>query len=149
MDWRRLVERTDIDAVDICMPNNLHKEIALAAAAAGKMILCEKPLAMNVAEGEVMVRGGRGCRSADHGLVQLSPRASGQPCAQLIDEGRIGRPYHYRAQFLQDWTIARTCRRAGRRCGDWMSAPPGRGVTGDLLAHYIDTAMWLNGPISG
>ena len=53
-DWRKLVERKDIDAVDICTPNNLHKEIALAAAANGKMILCEKPLAMNVAEGEEM-----------------------------------------------------------------------------------------------
>ena len=54
-DWRKLVERKDIDAVDICVPNNLHKEIALAAAAAGKMILCEKPLAMNAAEGREMV----------------------------------------------------------------------------------------------
>jgi predicted dehydrogenase len=54
-DWRKLVERKDIDAVDICVPNHLHKEIAIAAAAAGKMILCEKPLAMDVAEGEAMV----------------------------------------------------------------------------------------------
>src|SRR5215213_1353842 len=54
-DWRKLVERKDIDVIDICTPNNLHKEIALAAAAAGKMILCEKPLAMNTAEGKIMV----------------------------------------------------------------------------------------------
>src|SRR6188474_1538450 len=54
-DWRKMIERKDIDAIDICTPNNLHKEIALAAAAAGKMILCEKPLAMNVADGEAMV----------------------------------------------------------------------------------------------
>src|SRR6187455_619875 len=53
-DWRKLVERKDIDAVDICTPNNTHLEIALAAAANGKMILCEKPLSMNVAEGEEM-----------------------------------------------------------------------------------------------
>jgi predicted dehydrogenase len=53
-DWRKLLERKDIDAVDICTPNNLHKEISIAAAKAGKMILCEKPLAMNVAEGEEM-----------------------------------------------------------------------------------------------
>ncbi len=58
-DWRKLIARKDIDAVDICTPNNLHKEIALAAAAAGKMILCEKPLAMNVAEGEEMIAAGR------------------------------------------------------------------------------------------
>ncbi len=54
-DWRKLVERKDIDAIDICTPNNLHKEIAIAAAKNGKMILCEKPLSMNVAEGEEMV----------------------------------------------------------------------------------------------
>src|ERR1700722_19872928 len=54
-DWRKLVERKDIDAVDICTPNNTHAEIAIAAAANGKMILCEKPLAMNGAEGEKMV----------------------------------------------------------------------------------------------
>src|ERR687883_2165113 len=53
-DWKKLVERKDIDAVDICTPNNTHKEIALAAAKAGKMILCEKPLAMNSQEGEEM-----------------------------------------------------------------------------------------------
>ena len=53
-DWRKLLDRKDIDAVDICTPNNLHKEIAIAAAKAGKMILCEKPLAMNAAEGEEM-----------------------------------------------------------------------------------------------
>src|SRR5437016_3833223 len=54
-DWRKLVERKDIDAIDICTPNNVHREIALAAAAAGKMILCEKPLAMDGAEGRTMV----------------------------------------------------------------------------------------------
>src|SRR5213075_2269086 len=55
-DWRKLIERKDIDAIDICTPNNTHKEIAIAAARAGKMILCEKPLSMNSAEGEEMVR---------------------------------------------------------------------------------------------
>src|SRR5438132_13402178 len=54
-DWRKLVERKDIDVIDVCTPNNTHKEIALAAAANGKMILCEKPLAMNAAEGREMV----------------------------------------------------------------------------------------------
>src|SRR5947208_11862314 len=54
-DWRKLVERKDVDVIDICTPNNLHKEIALAAAAAGKTILCEKPLAMNTTEGREMV----------------------------------------------------------------------------------------------
>src|SRR5829696_3000477 len=53
-DWKKLLARKDIDAVDICTPNNLHKEIAIAAAKAGKIILCEKPLAMNTVEGEEM-----------------------------------------------------------------------------------------------
>ena len=96
-DWRKLIERKDIDAVDICTPNNLHKEIAIAAAQAGKMILCEKPLAMNAAEGEEMVAGGREGRRAEHRLVQLPPRA-----------GRhVRQAAHRRRQARQDLPLSR------------------------------------------
>ena len=105
-DWRKLIARDDIDAVDICTPNNSHAEIAIAAAEAGKMILCEKPLALNPAEGEEMVAGGREGRRRQHGLVQLSPRAGGD-AGQAVDRRRsLGRIFHYRANFLQDWTIS-------------------------------------------
>jgi predicted dehydrogenase len=146
-DWRRLVARDDIDAVDICVPNNLHKEIALAAAAAGKAILCEKPLAMNAAEGEEM------CQAVEQAQVpnmvwynyRRVPAVS--LAKKLIDEGRLGRIFHYRANFLQDWTISADLPQGGTALWRLDAAAAGSGVTGDLLAHCIDTALWLNGSI--
>ncbi len=147
-DWRRLVERADIDAVDICVPNNVHKEIALAAATAGKWVLCEKPLAMDVAEGEAMVAAVE--RAGVPNLVWYNYRRvpAVSLARQLVDEGRIGRPYHYRASFLQDWTIAEDVPQGGAALWRLDVNAAGSGVTGDLLAHNIDTAMWLNGPIT-
>ena len=147
-DWRALLARDDIDAVDICVPNNLHKEISIAAAEAGKTILCEKPLAMNTAEGEEM------CQAVEKAGVpnivwynyRRVPAVS--LAKQLIDEGRLGRIFHYRANFLQDWTISEDVPQGGP--GTWRLDvdAAGSGVTGDLLAHCIDTAVWLNGEIS-
>src|SRR5918994_5881943 len=147
-DWRRLIARDDIDLVDICVPNRLHKEIALAAAAAGKWIACEKPLAMDSAEGEEMVSAVE--RAGVPNLVwYIYRRVPAITLAkQLIDEGRIGRPYHYRAQFLQDWTIAEDVPQGGAALWRLDVHAAGSGVTGDLLAHNIDTALWLNGPIT-
>ncbi|MFO1036826.1 MAG: Gfo/Idh/MocA family oxidoreductase [Geminicoccaceae bacterium] len=146
--WRKLVTRPDIDAVDICVPNNLHKDIALAAAANGKMILCEKPLAMDVAEGEVMVEAVE--RAGVPTMVWYNYRRvpAVSLAHQIVEEGRIGRPYHYRAQFLQDWTIAADVPQGGAALWRLDVKAAGSGVTGDLLAHTIDTAMWLNGPIT-
>ncbi len=146
-DWRKLLERKDIDAVDICAPNNLHRDIAIAAAAAGKMILCEKPLAMNVAEGEEM------CRAVEKAKVKNTVwynyrRVPAVTFAkQLIDKGRLGRIFHYRANFLQDWTISEDLPQGGAGLWRLDAAAAGSGVTGDLLAHCIDTAIWLNGPV--
>ena len=147
-DWRRLIERKDIDLVDICVPNRFHKEIAIAAAAAGKWVACEKPLAMNTAEGEAMVAAVE--RAGVPNLVWYNYRRvpAIALARQLIDEGRIGRPYHYRAQFLQDWTIAPDLPQGGAALWRLDVNAAGSGVTGDLLAHCIDTAMWLNGPIT-
>ncbi|MCC6155422.1 MAG: Gfo/Idh/MocA family oxidoreductase [Candidatus Hydrogenedentes bacterium] len=147
-DWRKLIERKDIDAVDICVPNNLHKEISIAAAEAGKMILCEKPLAMNAAEGEEM------CKAVEKAGVlntvwynyRRVPAVS--LAKQLIDEGRLGKIFHYRAVFLQDWTISEDLPQGGAGLWRLDSAAAGSGVTGDLLAHCIDTALWLNGSMS-
>lgn len=147
-DWRKLVERKDIDAIDICTPNNLHKEIALAAAANGKMILCEKPLSMNVAEGEEM------CQAVERAGVLNTVwynyrRVPAVTFAkQLIDEGKLGRIFQYRANFLQDWTISSDLPQGGNALWRLDAAAAGSGVTGDLLAHCIDTAIWLNGNIS-
>ncbi len=147
-DWKRLVERADIDLVDICVPNHLHKEVALAAAAAGKWTLCEKPLAMTAAEAEDMVLAVE--RAGVPNLVWYNYRRvpAISLAKQLIEEGRIGRPFHYRAQFLQDWTIAPDLPQGGPALWRLDVNAAGSGVTGDLLAHSIDTAIWLNGPIA-
>lgn len=147
-DWRELLKRDDIDAVDICTPNNMHREIAIAAAQAGKMILCEKPLAMDTAEGEQM------CAAVDKAGVQNMVwynyrRIPAVTLAkQLIDAGKLGRIFHYRANFLQDWTINAEVPQGGAATWRLDAEAAGSGVTGDLLAHCIDTAIWLNGGIS-
>ncbi len=148
-DWRKLIERKDIDAIDICTPNNLHKEIAIAAAAAGKMILCEKPLAMNSAEGEEMCRAVEKAKVLNTVWYNYRRVPAVTLAKQLIDEGRLGRIYHYRAVFLQDWTIATDLPQGGEGLWRLDVAAAGSGVTGDLLAHCIDTALWLNGSIKG
>lgn len=147
-DWRKLVERSDIDAIDICTPNNLHKDIALAAAAAGKMILCEKPLAMNVAEGEEMCQAVESAKVLNTVWYNYRRVPAVTFAKQLIDEGKLGRIFHYRANFLQDWTISADLPQGGNGLWRLDAAAAGSGVTGDLLAHCIDTAIWLNGDIT-
>jgi predicted dehydrogenase len=146
-DWRKLVERKDIDAVDICTPNNTHAEIAIAAAKAGKMILCEKPLSMTGAEGQTMVEAVE--KAGVPNMVWYNYRRVPAVtfAKQLIDEGKLGRIYHYRAKFLQDWTISPELPQGGAGLWRLDVAAAGSGVTGDLLAHCIDTALWLNGPM--
>lgn len=147
-DWRKLVERPDIDAIDICTPNNLHKDIALAAAANGKMILCEKPLSMNVAEGEEMCQAVEKAKVLNTVWYNYRRVPAVTYAKQLIDEGKLGRIFHYRANFLQDWTISADLPQGGAALWRLDAAAAGSGVTGDLLAHCIDTAIWLNGGIS-
>ena len=152
-DWKKLIARDDIDAIDICTPNDTHAEISLAAAAAGKMILCEKPLSRNLAEGEKMVEA---VEKAGAGGVPLKttvwynyrrlPAVS--LAKQIIDSGKLGKIYHYRANFLQDWTISADLPQGGEGLWRMDVEAAGSGVTGDLLAHCIDTAMWLNGAIT-
>ncbi len=146
-DWRELLKRDDIDAVDICVPNNLHKEMAIAAAEAGKMILCEKPLAMNVAEGKEMCDAVEKAGVANTVWYNYRRIPAVSLAKQLIDDGRLGRIYHYRSNFLQDWTISEDVPQGGAATWRLDSAAAGSGVTGDLLAHCIDTAIWLNGSI--
>jgi len=146
-DWRKLIERADIDLIDIAAPNNVHAEIALAAAKAGKMILCEKPLAMNPAEGQRMVKAVEKAKVPNMVWYNYRRIPAVTLAKNLIDEGRLGKIFHYRAKFLQDWTISADVPQGGP--GTWRLDHPiaGSGVTGDLLAHCIDTALWLNGGI--
>ncbi len=146
-DWRKLVARKDIDQIDICTPNATHKELVLAAAAAGKSVICEKPLAMNAAEAEEMVAAVEKAGVANLVCFNYRRVPAVSLARQLVDEGRIGRPFHYRATYLQDWTIASDVPQGGATLWRLDIKTAGSGVTGDLLAHSIDTAEWLNGPI--
>jgi predicted dehydrogenase len=147
-DWRKLLTAKDIDLIDICVPNVAHCEIAMAAAAAGKMVCTEKPMAMNVAEAEEMVRAVEMAGVANMVWFNYRRVPSISLAKQLVDEGRIGRPFHYRATYLQDWTISADVPQGGDGLWRLDARISGSGVTGDLLAHSIDTAMWLNGPIA-
>jgi predicted dehydrogenase len=147
-DWRKLVERKDIDAIDICTPNNTHAEIAIAAAGAGKMVLCEKPLAMNLVEGQAMVDAIEKAGVPNTVWYNYRRIPAVTLAKQLIDAGRLGKIFHYRANFLQDWTISADLPQGGTGLWRLDVAAAGSGVTGDLLAHCIDTALWLNGTIS-
>jgi predicted dehydrogenase len=147
-DWRRLLERKDIDVIDICTPNNTHAEIALSAAAAGKMILCEKPLAMNGPEALKMTEAVEKAGVANMVWYNYRRVPAVTLAKQLIDEGRLGRIFHYRAKFLQDWTINPDVPQGGAATWRLDVEAAGSGVSGDLLAHCIDTARWQNGEIA-
>ena len=148
-DWRKVVERKDVDAIDVCTPNNTHKEIAIAAARAGKMILCEKPLSMDTAEGEEMVRAVEAAKVPNTVWYNYRRVPAVTLAKVLIDQGKLGRIFHYRANFLQDWTISADLPQGGTGLWRLDVNAAGSGVTGDLLAHCIDTAVWLNGSITG
>ena len=147
-DWRKLVASDDIDAIDICTPNNLHADIAIEAAKHGKAILCEKPLSMDTPEGEKMCEAVEKAGVPNTVWYNYRRMPAVTYAKQLIDEGRLGRVFHYRAEFLQDWTISAELPQGGAALWRLDSKAAGSGVTGDLLAHCIDTALWLNGSVS-
>ncbi|MDR1479368.1 MAG: Gfo/Idh/MocA family oxidoreductase [Planctomycetaceae bacterium] len=147
-DWRKLIERSDIDIVDVVSPNFLHKEMVLAAAKAGKIIICEKPMAMNYTEAEEMVAAVE--KAGVKNMVSFNYRRvpAISLFKQIVDEGRVGKPFHYRATYLQDYTISEKVPSGGTALWRLSAKVAGSGVTGDLLAHSIDTAEWINGEIA-
>ena len=147
-DWRRLIDDKSIDLIDIASPNDTHMEIAIAAAEAGKMVMCEKPLGRNAAESAKMVEAVERAKVANMVWYNYRRVPAVTLAKQLIDEGRLGKIFHYRAKFLQDWTISKDLPQGGQGLWRLDVGVAGSGVTGDLLAHCIDTAMWLNGGIS-
>lgn len=146
-DYRRMVESPEIDLIDIASPNDTHLEIALAAARAGKMVMCEKPLGRSAWESEQMVKAVEEAGVANMVWYNYRRVPAVMLAKQLIDEGRLGRIFHYRAKFLQDWTISTELPQGGEGLWRLDRSVAGSGVTGDLLAHTIDTALWLNGGI--
>lgn len=142
--WEEVVGREDIDVVDICTPGNLHLPIALAAAASKKIVFCEKPLANTVAEAKQMLEAVRvnGCV---HMLCHNYRRVPAVTLArELISAGRIGKIYHYRGTYLQDWLVDPDFPRVWRL----EKAKAGSGALGDLLSHSIDLARYLVGEIT-
>jgi predicted dehydrogenase len=141
-DWQSVLSRPDIDIIDIAVPNALHAPIALAAAHDGKMIFCEKPLAMSVAEARTMADTVRGKPNLVWFNYRRAPAVAF--ARQLINEGRIGEPFHYRSYYFNssgaDPAKGHTWR--------YKRAQAGSGAIGDLLSHSLDMATYLNGDIT-
>src|SRR5947207_1253359 len=144
-DWRKLIERKDIDCIDVCTPNNTHCEIVLAAAAAGKMILCEKPLAMNGPEALKMTEAVEKAKVPNMVWYNYRRVPAVTFAKQLIDQGKLGKIFHYPAKFLQDWTINPELPQGGTGLWRLDVAAAGSGVTGDLLAPGSHPATRLSG----
>ncbi len=148
-DWRRLLERDDVDLVDVCTPGDTHAEIAIAALEAGKHVLCEKPLANTVAEAEEMARAAeaasaRGVRTMVGFTYRRVPAIA--LARELVAEGRLGTIRHVRAQYLQDWIADPEAPLSWRL--DKEKA--GSGALGDIGAHVVDLTQFITGErISG
>jgi myo-inositol 2-dehydrogenase/D-chiro-inositol 1-dehydrogenase len=112
------------------------------------MILCEKPLGRTAAEGKTMVDAVESAKTANMVWYNYRRVPALVLLKNLLDEGRFGRIFHYRSQFLQDWTISQDLPQGGEGLWRLDASVSGSGVTGDLLAHNIDMALWLNGPIT-
>ncbi len=143
-DWHRLVERPDVDLVDICTPGDTHAEIAIAALAAGKHVLCEKPLANSVAEAEAMTAAAQ--QAAEHGVRAMVGFTYRRVPAialarRLVAEGRIGEVRHVRAQYLQDWIADPEAPLSWRL----DKAKAGSGALGDIGAHIVDLTQHITG----
>jgi len=143
-DWRRLVERDDIDLIDICTPGDSHAEIAIAALQAGKHVLCEKPLANTVEEAEQMAAAASSAAEREVWAMcgftyRRTPALA--LARQLVEAGRIGPVRQVRAQYLQDWLHDPVAPMTWRL----DKSKSGSGALGDLGAHLVDTAQWLTG----
>lgn len=143
-DWRALIARDDIDLVDICTPGDSHAEIALAALAAGKHVLCEKPLANTVEEAEAMVMAAQSAYSSGK-LAMVGFNYRRVPATvlarRMVDEGRLGVLRHVRVTYLQDWLVDPEFPLTWRL----RREQAGSGSLGDLGAHIVDLAQYLAG----
>jgi predicted dehydrogenase len=142
--WEALVARDDIDLVDVCTPGNTHAEIAIAALAAGKHVLCEKPLANTVEEAEAMAVAAD--RAAEHGVRAMVGFTYRRVPAialakQLVADGRIGTIHHVRAQYLQDWIVDPEAPLSWRL----EKESAGSGALGDIGAHIVDLTQFITG----
>jgi len=143
-DWRDVVRRKDIDIVDIATPGDSHAEIAIEAAKAGKVVFCEKPLANTVKEAEKMLAAVKKA-GVLHMICHNYRRAPAVMLArQLIEEGKLGRLYHYRGTYLQDWVADPNVPLVWRL----RKEAAGSGALGDIASHSLDLARFLVGEIA-
>jgi len=141
-DWRRVIDDSKIDIVDICTPNDSHCEIAIAAAQAGKAILCEKPLARNIDEAEKMVRAVKKARVVNMVCHNYRRVPAIVLAKQMIERGEIGdHIFHFRARYAQDWIVDPNFPLVWRLQSD----PAGSGALGDIFSHIVDLARYLVG----
>jgi predicted dehydrogenase len=141
-DWQKVVGRKDIDVVDIAVPNALHAPIVMAAAKAGKMIFCEKPLALSLAESQTMAAVAKNVPNLVWFNYRRVPAVAF--AKQLITEGKLGKAYHYRSYYFNQSGVDPTKGQTWR----YRAAEAGSGAIGDLLSHSIDMAMYLNGDLA-
>jgi len=145
-DWRAVVERDDIDVVDIVTPGDLHAEIAIAALAAGKHVLCEKPLANNPGDAELMARAAAAAR-ANGALAMVGFTYRRVPAAtfarDMVARGAVGTVRQVRAQYLQDWLSDPETPLTWRMQKD----KAGSGALGDIGAHAIDLSQFITGDL--
>ena len=141
--WRRVVSREDIDVVDICTPGNEHARMAIAALNAGKHVICEKPLANNLKEAREMQKAAKRARRKTMVAFNYRRVPAIALARQLIQEGKVGQIYHWRAIYLQDWILDPDFPLV------WRLQKPkaGSGPHGDLNAHLVDLAYYLLGEI--
>jgi predicted dehydrogenase len=143
-DWRRVIADPDVDIIDICTPNDSHCEIAVAAARAGKAILCEKPLARTVTEAERMVAAVKRTKVTNmvcHNYRRIPAIALAK---EMIDQGEIGnRVFHCRARYAQDWIVDPQFPLVWRL----QSGAAGSGALGDIFSHIVDLSRYLVGEL--
>ncbi|WP_074599085.1 Gfo/Idh/MocA family protein [Sediminibacillus halophilus] len=143
-DWRRLIEREDIDVIDIVTPNHTHAEMAIAAAEAGKHIITEKPLALTLEEAKAMYRAIQKNKVVHMVCHNYRFAPAVQYAKRLIEDDRLGRIYHFRADYLQDFIMDPSFPLVWRL----KKEVSGSGALGDIGAHSIDLARFLVGEIS-
>jgi predicted dehydrogenase len=143
-DWRAVVNRPDIDVIDICTPNNVHAEIAIAAAKAGKHIICEKPLARTVDEARAMTEAAKAAGIIHMVAFNYRRTPAVALAKKFIDEGRIGKILNFRGTYLQDWSADEN----GPLSWRFQKKIAGSGTVGDIGTHVVDLAHYLVGPIA-
>ena len=139
--WQEVVARKDIDIVDICTPGDSHAEIAIAAAEAGKAILCEKPLANDLGEAERMTAAVQRAGVVNMVCHNYRRCPAVALAKQILVEGKLGEVYHYRGVYLQDWIVDPSFPRVWRL----EKARAGSGALGDILSHTMDLSRYLVG----